>query len=217
MGRDNCDFLRDLRGEIAAGQQRRSSLIRMKIAATIGLFGLSSFKIVNGSESSFFYLAYFLPFVVLVFDLFIAGEDFSVKRGGRFMLLSEHAPDEEKCWEKVVNQNRPPYSKIAHVVASSIFMIVAAVSLWPQSKNNQRFYWSWILLSVISLSLSGVYHMTLKNRLDEIEKYLKDSVDSNPTTSSPTWISKLFLQYIPSKMIRFRRLKRKASQNATLQ
>ena len=80
--RKDGDFINGLREEILSGQERRSKYVILKLSFIVGLFGIGSMTISSVSLNSLIYL---VPLVVAIFDLYILGEDFGVKRAGRFI------------------------------------------------------------------------------------------------------------------------------------
>ena len=77
--RDDGDFLKDLRAEIAAGQQRRANLVQVKLGALIGIFGLGSIKPNSVPAIS---LLHIVPLIIFVFDLTLIAEDFGDQARG---------------------------------------------------------------------------------------------------------------------------------------
>jgi hypothetical protein len=167
--RDDGDFLKDLRLEIAASQQRRTTFVRLKLGAIIGIFGLGSIKF---DSLSAYPLLYLTPFAVLVFDLFIAGEDFAVKRAGRFLLLNPCTPKEEKRWERTVCANRDPVSTAAHLISSVVLLCAAALCIWHFESPHTTFYWVWIAFCILVLVFFSVYDHLLVRRMKKLQEYL---------------------------------------------
>jgi hypothetical protein len=167
--RDNSDFLKDLRSEIETSQQRRANFVKMKLGAIIGIFGLGSIKI-NNIPTTF--ILFLVPLIVLVFDLFIIGEDFGVKRAGRFILDNPAAPDQEQRWERTVRDNRDPASGLANLIASTIFLIISALFLWHVDIERTLFFWIWLAISFLLLLNSWIYSQILIRKLWRLNNYL---------------------------------------------
>jgi hypothetical protein len=160
--RDDGDFIKDLRAEIAAGQQRRASFVKMKLTAIISIFGLGSIKVSFLPTSLLLGL---VPLIVLVFDLFIIGENFGIRRAGRFILTSSGAPPEEIRWESIVKEKRDPASAIANPVSSLIFLVIAASYLWRALEQQRPVYWSWLALSAALLFGSWIFGRVILRKL----------------------------------------------------
>jgi hypothetical protein len=168
--RDNNDFIGELRKEIATGQERRSKYVVIKLTFIVGLFGIGSITI---SSTPLLPLIYLIPLVVFIFDLYILGEDFGVKRAGRFIRGSPYAPIEEIRWESAVHDNRDPITHIANALSSFIVIIVAGVTLW-NSEHTSIFYIIWSMLSVLLVMISCIYGFILVRRMKKLDKYLKN-------------------------------------------
>lgn len=167
--RDNDVFIGELRKEILAGQERRSKYVILKLGFITGIFGLSSITISSESLIPFIYL---IPLVVVVFDLYILGEDYGVKRAGRFILGSPATPEEEKRWERTVHEKRDPVTAIANIFSSLIIVVAAIIILWD-SQKNLSVYMIWCALSVMLVILSSVYGFYLVRLRKSLDKYLK--------------------------------------------
>ena len=168
--RSNDDFIGELRKEIATGQERRSKYVVLKLSFIIGLFGIGSMKI---STVSLEPLIYLIPFVVFVFDLYIIGEDFGIKRAGKFIKGSPSAPTEERRWEETVFENRDPVTQIASIVSSLVVIIISAIALWKSEKNS-ALYLTWCIFSAILIILTWIYGFVLVRKTKKLEKYLKE-------------------------------------------
>jgi len=173
--REDGDFLKDLRAEIAATQKERASYIRAKLTFVVSLLGFGSTSISNIQTDSLLYLA---PLVAYVFDLYILATDFGVKRAGTFLRLSTEAPKEELLWERAVRKNRDPFSSIAGPLSSSLVLIAATVGLWI-SHNTVAFYWSWLVFNVLTIGGVWGYGLVLIRRLKKFEAFLVKEKDSN--------------------------------------
>lgn len=69
--RDDGDFIKDLRAEIAATQLRRHQHIRAKVIFVVSLLGLGVASPLSTETTPLLYLT---TLVVLIFDLQILGE-----------------------------------------------------------------------------------------------------------------------------------------------
>jgi hypothetical protein len=160
--RDDGDFLKDLRTEIAASQQRRGSFVKMKLTAIISIFGLGSFRFQSLPTGLLLGL---VPLIVFVFDLFIIGENFGIRRAGSFILKSAVAPKEEVRWEKVAEDKRDPASGVANPVSSLIFLVIAACYLWGPLEQQRLTYSIWLVISATLLLGSWVYGRMIVKKL----------------------------------------------------
>ena len=110
--RTDTDFLTALRREIGAHQKECASMTRAKLVFVISLLGLGSSSLGTTKTSSLLYLA---PIVGYLFDLYMLGFDFGIKRAGLFMLRSPAAAPLEQRWEELVRLYRDPFSQ--HLIA----------------------------------------------------------------------------------------------------
>ena len=168
--RDNGDFFTDLRKEINQGQERRGGYIKAKFGFLVAIFAFGSLEITNLPNGNLLYL---VTLVVFVYDLYIIGEDFSVKRAGRFLLMNPNVPGEEQRWEKTVNANRDPVSKPAGFSISFAVLIAAAVGLWP-TQSHTLFFWIWIFINVLLLAFIVWYGHQLVHRMKKLVKFLNN-------------------------------------------
>ena len=168
MPRDNGDFFKGLRDEIAAKQLRRTVYIRMKLTFIIGLFGIGSLSIAGSPTKSLFYL---ITLVVLIFDLYIIGEDFTIKRAGMFLQCNPDVPQEERRWEKIVFANRNPVGGVAALLSSMFVLIPAGIVLW-NPKGNGMFYWAWVGASSFVIIGTWIYSHCLLMKLKKLRKDL---------------------------------------------
>jgi len=168
--RDDGDFFKDLRSEIANGQQRRTTYVLTKLAFVVGIFGIGGMKLTSLPEAP---LLYMTTLVVFVFDLYILGEDYGIKRAGRYFLKNPRVPTEERRWERIAKANRDPVSGVAGLLSSAFVVCAAAAALW-NVENKKEFYLIWCTISVLVLLFSWVYGQVLVNKLSKLEKHLAD-------------------------------------------
>jgi hypothetical protein len=136
--REDADFLKALRAEIAAIQSERDQLIRQKIAFVIGLFGIGSVKFLAPVNTVA--LLYMAPLVAIAFDMYIVGKEFRVRRAGAFFLEpSTKAPDNERDWETFVRKKRDPFARYAGGLLSGIVLIASALTVVTRNQLLSRF------------------------------------------------------------------------------
>ncbi len=152
------DFLKELRDEIGRSQDRRTTYIKYKLMFNVSLLGIGSASIINSSTNKLMIssLLYIVPLVGLVFDLYIFGEDFGVKRAGAFIKNSGEAAFTETLWEKFVEKNRDWYSYVANPV-SSLLIVAGATFGILKSKPNLILFTLWLLVSIFFASFGFFY------------------------------------------------------------
>lgn len=147
-------FGEKLREEILKSQERRASLIIHKLSFVIATFGLGA---VTAEKFQTIGLLFLAPIIAFAYDLYIAGEDFGIKRAGGFLGRPDSdADDEEREWEKRVEKYWDPFSKFANPFVSMIVLMSAAVLLWSQYHTN-NLYSLWLFVNVILISVVWRY------------------------------------------------------------
>ena len=167
MPRDDGDFFKDLRSEIGEFQRRRTSYIRMKLSFLVGLLGGGNVSVASVPTSSLLYLT---PLVVLIFDLYILGEDFGSKRAGMFLMVNPKTPGEERRWERTAFSNRNPVGGIASLISSLFVLIAAAISIYIKDASGV-FYWLWVSLSVAVITSTWIYSRILLTKLKKLSSF----------------------------------------------
>lgn len=133
MTRTDGDFIEQLRQEIMEGQTRRFRYVIAKISFIISLLGLGTVTSSDIASKTVHFsagpLLYLIPFVIFVFDLYIVGEDFGIKRAGGFIRDLESASPAERSWERNVHGKRDIFSHAAGVLSSGIAFGVSAIAI----------------------------------------------------------------------------------------
>ncbi len=171
--RTNSDFLKQLRIEILETQKRRESFIKAKLTFVVGLLGIGAISI--GSSIKTTSLLYLVPLVAFIFDLYILGEDFGVKRAGTFIRTSPAAPLEERIWEKGLGSKRDWYSYFAHPLSSIVVLTAAAVGIHVSEINILPF-WPWIFINSVFILIVVAYKPLLKKSMQHFEDILDKEV-----------------------------------------
>jgi hypothetical protein len=99
-------FLRGMLEEKLKSQEQRGKLVSQKLKWVSGLFFLGSIKIetIGNGPINLVLVLYLVPVIAIIFDLYISGEDFGVKRMGTFIRLE--LPEElEGKWERGSSTN----------------------------------------------------------------------------------------------------------------
>lgn len=122
----NEDFLKHLHDEKLDTQEVRTKYVIRKLIFATALLGAGVTKIDLINLSSLLYL---VPFVTIAFDLYILGEDYSVKRIGGFLGIKSTNPIENE-WEIWVSKNRDPFAPFSMSFLTSLVTIGAAIALW---------------------------------------------------------------------------------------
>ena len=143
------DFREKLRDELISAQQTRASLVREKMVFVIGALGVGALSQGWREAPALLYL---VPLIAISFDLYIAGENFGVRRAGAFLAAkSASASEDELAWESFAEANRDPFSRIANPLVSVLAVAGAAAVLWP-SAGAERSFWIWLLACVVVIA-----------------------------------------------------------------
>lgn len=140
-GKESAEFLKHLQDEKLKTQAARSKYVTQKLAYATGLLALGSLKPGSADLSLLLYL---VPLLSIVFDLYILGEDYSVKRIGAF-LGAASTEKLENLWEEWVSHNRDPFAPIAVPVLTSLLAMAVSFAVLSQPPDSYAKKWSWLL------------------------------------------------------------------------
>lgn len=166
MAKTDEVFVSELRAEIAAAQERRGKLGLAKLSFIVALLGFGSTTVGSGDATSL--LLYLIPFVGLIFDLYILGEHFGIKRAGEFLRTSSAVSEEEAAWETAMFRKRDLFSYAASVISSAVVVAVAAFAvLWKQGGISKvgLLYWIWLSLGLLFIFFTGASNLLVKRGL----------------------------------------------------
>ncbi len=164
------DFLKSLRDEKLRAQEARNHLTIQKLTFATALIGLGSIKLDAGVVNTSL-LSYLAPWVAIVFDFYILGEDYSVKRLGAF-LQAYSSETLEHRWEKWVSEHRDPFAPWAMPILTTLIMGAAAVVLLntPQvSSPGLLIGWA-VATLLVSWGIFFWYRRLRKNIADSLPK-----------------------------------------------
>lgn len=153
MKKEEKFFLGEIYKEKITAQKRRGDLVTKKLGWVTGLLaaGIVNIKIAgNGIEISTAnsFLVYVAPVISLVFDLYILGENYGIKRMGCYIRMTMiDTPDGN--WETFVSPRRDIFSGFALFFSSMIILISSAIVLWHLPNNSEMFYIWIVILSVL--------------------------------------------------------------------
>lgn len=152
-----ANFHEQLRQELIEAQKERGALVRQKLTFVITALGIGAVSTDAFPARNLLFLA---PLISFVFDLYIAGVDYQVKRAGAFLGAPDAGTSEvERLWEGFVAENRDPFSRTANPLLSVLVLLASAVGLWA-SYGVSPFYLGWLLLNI--LLTAGVWYFSYK-------------------------------------------------------
>ena len=171
--RTNGEFLSQLRDEIADGQQRRAAYIKIKLSFIVGLLGVGAFSLGGPVKTS--PILYLVPLVAFIFDLYILGEDFGIKRAGIFIGTSNKAPEEERIWENNLSYARDKLSFLAGPISTfaSVVAAIAGLIISGQDINNYLFI-HWVIVALLFVLFPFPYISYRNKKLNSFSTKLNE-------------------------------------------
>lgn len=182
METPSAEFIKNLRDEKLRAQDARTSLTLQKMAFATTLLGLSSLKI-EVAQVNTVSLFYLVPWVAIVFDFYIMGEDYSVKRIGSFLGANSRSALEHR-WEHWVSRFRDPFARWAMPILTTLLLIGALLVGLPASINtNNPPLWVLIVWAAASLLVSWSMFFTFARLQRKARKSL-----TKETLIQRTWL-----------------------------
>ncbi len=188
--RSDKEFIGDLRQELMSTQSARLKLTLQKLIFITGLLAVGGTMPSPKPEMNPLLLA---PLVAIIFDLFIEGENFGIRRIGIFLKLISAVPKTESIWETVLNMRRPNKTKLgkyfpkylhrdifAHwanpIATLTVYTITIIYIL--HNRADLKIFAYWYIPIIIILILFWLYSkaIIMRNRLDRIDSALKNSL-----------------------------------------
>lgn len=157
--RTNDTFLGELRQEILSSQNRRGELLKLKLTFISGFFGLGAIQSVEieSFKLQMEYIFYIIPLIALIFDLYIMGEDFGIKRAAKFIEGRQETPKVEKDWERSVNVRRDKFSSVAFVISSALILLICTYIIHSKNNTTSTFFWIWLSVSSLTVWMNVFY------------------------------------------------------------
>jgi hypothetical protein len=167
------EFLRALHEEKIRTQTERADYMTKKLAFVTVLFGLSSVNL-GIAIAEIYWLLYFIPLVVICYDLYIMSADSRIKRIGTF--LGRHpgsqAGEAEKQWERFCIHYRDGLAPSANMFFSIVVTVAAAVFIRTQQPSNDHefkvLFAAWLVISMLAIVALWIRH---RNIIRDIGEY----------------------------------------------
>lgn len=150
------DFFLKLREEILKTRDRRIQFQLGKLTSIGSLIGIGALLVEKMKVDALFYI---LPFIAIVFDLFILAESFTLKRITSFIsLYNENTDinDAETKWERYVKKYPDKLFSYANLGLTLASLIGSAGIL--MFKNSSPIIWlksilnlSWLFITLVSI------------------------------------------------------------------
>ncbi len=184
------NFFSSLRKELNETQNIRFKFAIQKLIFIISLMGLSGISMEIKNIEYFKFLIYFVPFVSIMFDLYIIGENFGIRRIGNYLKYNEKVLKEERFWEFLLNipknKSRDFFSVQGNTFSTFIAIVLSIFFVFITiDKSSELFLDSIgfkIIWTIVVITISSVlwfwYPKILKRRLLKFKR----SVNKYKTT-----------------------------------
>jgi hypothetical protein len=194
--RTDKEFLGDLRKELISTQDSRLKLTLQKLAFITGLFAVGGIFSFDDPKLNPFLLT---PIFAIIYDMFIEGENFGIRRIGNFLKLINKVPPTERIWETVLNMrkankfgkffpiylHRDIFVTIANPLATCIIYTIALLYVNYKWDLLKSFAW-WYIIAIFLLFFFWLLMkaIIMRNRLDKVELSLKKSLSEKGLLNS---------------------------------
>ena len=215
---DKADFFTSLRQELIKTQEIRFKLSFQKLIFIISLLGIGSFSIGDGETKNLKYLVYFVPFVAYMFDLYVIGENFGIRRIGNYIKFARNSSQDEKYWEFLLNMpqniNRDRFAIHGNIYSTFISIALAAFLVFFLHDSTKegltiKIIWSSLVI-MFAIIVWVIYPKMQKSRLTLFKKsmsifdenwegIIKNELKVLGTESDPEKLDKLILALYKSK------------------
>ena len=155
-------FLNNLNEEKLMHKQHRHKFTQQKLIFTISLFTLGNVNLGNLNTLGTFnlqFLLYIVPYVALIYDMYIFSEDFKIKRIGSYIRYAynchkrlEELPEfTHPHWENYLStlgERREKVAIFANAGLTIISFLFSAILLHQDPFDNSTFYLAWLILTI---------------------------------------------------------------------
>lgn len=175
------EFIAHLREEKLKQQDRRASYVRLKFAFVIGLFSAAATLTKLEPEDGMFYvygLLYIAPLVAVLFDFYILGGDFAVKRIRMFLNEQDSAGNGEKVWDRFLSKCPKEFMSLNRLWVTNFIFLASAVPIAIHLNNSDAIPTEWGVYTIWIVILVG-----LGGYLVSIERNIKKVFYNNRVNS----------------------------------
>ena len=159
------DFRAYLRSELLKQQDRRADHVKSKFTFVIALSGLvttlQSVKLKDPLALNL--IIYAIPLVATLFDLYILGGEFAVKRIRSFLILEDQEHSSEKLWTTFLNTWPKDFMRRNRSITTGFIDLACAgvatgnLVLFHSTKYQWMLFAAWLVVVVwLNLYLLGV-------------------------------------------------------------
>lgn len=174
-------FLAHLRNEMLKQQDRRAEHVKSKFTFVIALGGLTAtLQSVNFEEiTQINFLIYTIPLIASLFDFYILGGEFAVKRIRSFLIISDKDHTAEKQWAYFIKTWPKDFMRWNRSITTGFINIacifIAISNLFAFCASALH----WIIFTIWLILISWIYNHLLK-----IELRIRCSFTDNLNTST---------------------------------
>lgn len=167
------EFIAHLREEKLKQQDRRASYVRLKFTFVIGLFSIAATLTNLKPEDGMFYvygLLYIAPLVSVLFDFYILGGDFAVKRIRTFLNEQDDAGNGEKVWDRFLSRCPKAFMNLNRLwVTNFIFLAsIIPIAIHLFSNNAIPAEWGLFIVWVVLIITLGVYLVSIERNIKNV-------------------------------------------------
>ncbi|MBN2002618.1 MAG: tyrosine-type recombinase/integrase [Anaerolineae bacterium] len=192
MAESNLEFLKSLREEVIHHKEKRATFVLQKLLFVTALFGVGTIEPDWINTPDFHWLLYSLPFISLVFDVYIFAEDYKIKRIGTFTRIYRYASSCERDWERFINQHREPKAVFASFVLTIIVILASVLVLLIKragriSSLEMIGGLAWIIIVIILTLQVFRYYRRLPQQLPQphlLKEQIKELLSAPKTETS---------------------------------
>jgi len=169
----DSEFIKHIREEKLKQQDRRASYVRAKFTFVIGLFGVESIlnSQINREDSiPLNLIIYLIPFVTVLFDLYILGGEFAVKRIRGFLSKYDEDGCSEVIWDEYLKQWPKSFMRRNRFWTSNTIFIISILFATLRLSSHAASGLEWVIFSFWILIIFG-----LVIYLHSIEKMIEKS------------------------------------------
>ncbi len=175
------EFIAHLREEKLKQQDRRASYVRLKFTFVIGLFSVAATLLNLESDDGIFFifgLLYIAPLVAVLFDFYILGGEFAVKRIRMFLNEQDTTEDGEKVWDRYLSTCPKEFMNLNRLWVTNFIFLASAIPIANHLYNSTANPAEWGMYAVWLVLLVG-----LGGYLVSIERNIKDVFYNNRVNS----------------------------------
>ena len=159
----DSEFLAQLRQELLKQQDRRAEHVRSKFTFVIALGGLvatlQSLRIEDPLAVNL--VVYAIPLVAALFDLYIIGGEFAVKRIRAFLILQDRQGVSEKMWAQFLDTWPKDFMRLNRMRTTGFINLSCVGVALGNLVLFRPSHYQWLLFGVWIVALTWLYRHLL--------------------------------------------------------